>query len=169
MSNKQYLTTLQEQTRELNQAAHRILDTVTVSGWTPDDVQSTLEAVDILITALGRLGPETVTRLAPVWEATEKVRTAPTPPPRRGVAYPRRPDDMHRNPVYWVSRDMRVADQLWADKQDGNVSETGRMYAELSPWAMVKAMDRRRWGENWDQIVRDLYREHVYRPRREGR
>ncbi|MFJ7258217.1 hypothetical protein ACIQWV_38265 [Streptomyces sp. NPDC098085] len=59
-------------------------------------------------------------------------------------------------PEFWISRDARVAEQLWWGAQEGRGGELADLFAALPPQAMVEAVDRRRGGEQWPAVLEEL-------------
>ncbi|MER5852485.1 SMI1/KNR4 family protein [Streptomyces sp. NPDC002012] len=97
-------------------------------GWSPSAASDTLATVDALIAALAQMGPEAETTLAPALAATAAVRAILTElapeaaqeqsgPPRAGQAPA--PEQRHAVPEFWIHRDMRVAEQLRWEAQEG--------------------------------------------------
>jgi len=112
---------LLEHTDALLEQACRVMDAVEETGWSPPAVLGTLAAIEALAVALARLGPAVAQALEPVSAVAESVRglvaasPRPTPQPgrrkrpRSASAGPARPED-------WLTRDGRVAEQLWSDQ-----------------------------------------------------
>lgn len=62
----------------LSDAACEVWDAVVAGGWSPMAVTDTLGAIDVLVAALARLGPDAEQALAPVLAATSRIRTIAT-------------------------------------------------------------------------------------------
>ena len=152
----------------LSDAACEVWDAVAAGGWSPTAVTDTLGAVDVLAAALARLGPDAEQALAPVLAATARLRTIVTTPadsedrhtPSRATGRSRAPTAQRRrdDPQWWAGRDMRVAEELWCDAQEGAGGRLAELFAALPPKAMTEALDRRQRGERWPQVLDDLTR-----------
>ena len=155
------------QVEALSDAACGVWDTVEASGWSPSAAADTLGVVDALAAALAQLGPEVRTALTPVLAATAEARAIITGPGKdetrsnlssRAADGRRGPTEQRRraDPQWWTGRDMRVAEQLWCDQQEGRGGELAELFAALPPRAMIEAVDRRQRGERWRQVLEDL-------------
>lgn len=120
-----------------------------------------------MLDALNRLGTPVRDALAPALTATTAVRAliaasllredhlgSPAP-----VRQPR-PQGQHRQPEYWVHRDMRVAETLWMNAQEGRGGELADMFAALPPQAMIEAMNRRGLPQDWRPLLEKLTRRY---------
>ncbi|MFD4833238.1 hypothetical protein ACFWPV_25775 [Streptomyces uncialis] len=144
----------------LSDAAVEVWEAVDTGGWSPSAAADTLGAVDVLVAALARLDPEAAAALAQVPAATAAVRALLTAPgagsERSGPSGTRgrdRDPGRHADPEFWIHRDMRVAEQLWCDAQEGRGGELADLFAALPPRAMVEAVDRRYRGEKWRPVL----------------
>ncbi|MYW00376.1 hypothetical protein [Streptomyces sp. SID3343] len=150
----------------LSDAACEVLTTVTATGWSPCAATDALGAIETLVGALGRLGPPARSALAPALAATATLRALiSASPPGHDDATPRsghtHPADPHRQPEYWTTRDMRVAEVLWLYAQEGRGGAIADLFASLPPQAMVEAVDRRGRGEGWRATVEELAHRHA--------
>ncbi|PVC80857.1 hypothetical protein DBP19_35045 [Streptomyces sp. CS090A] len=164
---------LPEQVVLLSDAATEVWDTASAGGWSPSAALDTLGSIEVLLDALNRLGPPVRDALAPALTATTAVRAliaasllgedhfaAPAPVRQPG------PQEQHRQPEYWVHRDMRVAETLWMNAQEGRGGELADMFAALPPQAMIEAMNRRGLPQDWRPLLEELTRWYgPHRPR----
>ncbi|MFF0191385.1 MULTISPECIES: hypothetical protein [unclassified Streptomyces] len=60
-----------------------------------------------------------------------------------------RPQGQHRQPEYWVHRDMWVAETLWMNAQEVRGGELADMFAAPPPKSMIEAMNRRGLPQHW--------------------
>ncbi|WP_327180395.1 hypothetical protein OG599_35010 (plasmid) [Streptomyces sp. NBC_01335] len=139
-------------------------------GWSPSAAMEALAAVDALVAALARFGPEAERALAPALAATARARAvvvgpqdgeraaalAGAPPPRVPV-----PAGRHTVPEFWITRNVAVAERLWWGAQEGRGGPLADMFAALPPRAMEEAVLRRRQGEDWRTLLEDLSRRHA--------
>ncbi|MGW9439633.1 hypothetical protein [Streptomyces sp. NPDC055607] len=125
---------LREQSAALLDAAGRIDASVRTAGWLTPAADEALDAVDILLGALGEIGPEIRDALAPVRErlaalqarllAQEKaLKERPAARPRRqvprGARVPRPGDD----PEDWIEREEWHAEKLFLMLQQHGARE----------------------------------------------
>ncbi|MFC8156303.1 hypothetical protein ACFUO0_20005 [Streptomyces cinereoruber] len=66
----------------------------------------------------------------------------------------------HRDPEYWINRNMAVAEQLWLDRQEGLGGPHAEAFRELPPRAKTEAIRRRRGGETWAALLDELTQRH---------
>ncbi|MBM7054101.1 hypothetical protein [Streptomyces durocortorensis] len=158
---------LPEQVVSLSDASIEVWETASADGWSPSAALDTLGSVEVLLDALNRLGPPVQNALAPALTATTAVRAliaasllredhlasqAPVRQPK--------PQGQHRQPEYWVHRDMRVAETLWMNAQEGRGGELADMFAALPPQAMIEAMNRRGLPQHWRPLLEELTRHY---------
>ncbi|MFJ4972691.1 hypothetical protein [Streptomyces sp. NPDC088755] len=154
---------ISEQAVSLSDAATEVWDRASTDGWSPSAALDTLGSIEVLLDALNRLGSPVRDALAPALTATTAVRAlitasllredhlASTAPVRQP-----RPQGRHREPEYWVHRDMRVAETLWMNAQEGRGGELADMFAALPPKAMIEAMNRRGLPQDWQPLLEEL-------------
>lgn len=162
-------SSLRDQTAALLDAAGRLDDSVRVAGWSAAAVDETLDAVDILLAALCRIGPEVGDVLVPVQRhladlqgllaAQKKARTGP-PDPRPGRRVPRgaqvpRPGDA---PEDWIDRDAWHAEKVFLMlRRPGAPEEWMRLAAvfDALPIRDQRAATRRvaATGECWAVVL----------------
>ncbi|MFI9060144.1 hypothetical protein ACIGXQ_37445 [Streptomyces anulatus] len=158
---------LHEQVVSLSDAATEVWETASADGWSPSAALDTLGSVEVLLDALNRLGPPVRDALAPALTATTAVRALIAASLLReghlATAAPVRqpkPQGQHRETEYWVHRDMRVAETLWMNAQEGRGGELADMFAALPPKAMIEAMNRRGLPQNWRPLLEELTRRY---------
>ncbi|MDJ0466807.1 hypothetical protein [Streptomyces sp. H27-C3] len=148
---------------ELQGSVEVLPDAVTAAGRADSGDGDTLDVLEVLVAALGRLGPEAEAALAPGAGRDGRRCASTSWRPTilgcgRGAGRP--PDGRHRDPVYWINRDARDAEQLWLDAQEGRDKELADLFAALPLRAMIEALDRRHRGEKWRPVLEDLTCRH---------
>ncbi|MFI2215203.1 hypothetical protein [Streptomyces sp. NPDC020141] len=159
---------LPERVEVLSDTACEVWEAVSTGGWEPSSAADALGAVDVLVAALARLGPEAAAALEQVPAATAAVRallTAPGAGPERsgpsGTRGRDREPGRHTVPEFWITRNAMVAEQLWWGEQEGRGGPLADMFAALPPRAMEEAVTRRLDGEVWHQVLEDLTHRHA--------
>ena len=139
---------LLEHTDALLEQVCRVMDAVEETGWSPPAVLGTLDAIEALVVVLVRLGPAVAQALEPVPAATEALRAlvAASPPPTAEQVQRNRPPLRSASPgpvraEDWLTRDGRVAEQLWSDQTRWPDTVETRLFAALPAAAKVEAVD----------------------------
>ncbi|MFF9638723.1 hypothetical protein ACF1D2_29615 [Streptomyces bacillaris] len=165
---------LRSQTSALLYAAARLEASVRAAGWSAAAADEALDAVDLLLEALSRIGPDTCDVLAPVRDrlaelqgqllAQEKARQEqplrPQPASRPGRRVPRgaqvpRPGD---SPEDWIDREAWHAEKIWLMLRRPGAAEEwarlGRVFDGL-PIQEQRAATRRvaATGECWALVL----------------
>ncbi|WP_327179881.1 hypothetical protein OG599_34445 [Streptomyces sp. NBC_01335] len=137
-------------------------------GWSPSAAMEALAAVDALVAALARFGPEAARALAPALAATARARELLVGPQdnegtaaRTGAAGQSSRAGRHPVPEFGITRNAAVAERLWWDAQEGRGGPLTGMFAALPPRAMEEAVLRRSQREVWHTLLEDLSRRHA--------
>ncbi|MFD8477260.1 hypothetical protein ACFV2E_35265 [Streptomyces globisporus] len=157
---------LRTQTAALLQTADELETTVRqVGGWSFQAVDEVLDAIDILIAALCRVGPDVSDVLSPIQRDLVALQTriaavAKEPArPRPGRRIPRSATVPHPgdSPEDWIGRDDWVAEQLYLRLRLPGAADAwawlGRIFNSLPVAAQQKATRRVEAGASWTDVL----------------